>query len=151
MADAALMVRPLALADIAAWKRMRCALWPDLSEPETNNDCEDLLAHPERFAVFVSEDNGTATGFLEASLRLYVDGCTTSPVGYVEGWFVDPQFRGVGIGRALVEAAEEWARSKGCTEMGSDALLENVNSQRAHLRLGYAEVERLVIFRKSLE
>ncbi len=130
---------------------MRCALWPDLTEPDTNNDCEDILAHPERFAVFISEENGNATGFLEASLRLYVDGCSTSPVGYIEGWYVDPQFRGAGVGRALVEAAEGWARSRGCTEMGSDAVLENVDSQQAHRRLGYTEVERIVIFRKSLE
>jgi aminoglycoside 6'-N-acetyltransferase I len=145
-----LIVRPLVRADIGAWKGMRCALWPDLSEPETNNDCEDILAHPERFAVFISEESGKVTGFLEASLRLYVDGCATSPVGYIEGWYVDPQFRGAGVGRALVEAAEEWARSKGCTEMGSDTVLENVDSQRAHLRLGYSEVERIAIFRKSL-
>lgn len=146
-----MIVRPLAQADIAAWKRMRCALWPDLTEPETNSDCEDLLSHPERFAIFISEESGAATGFLETSLRLYAEGCTTSPVGYIEGWYVDPQFRGAGVGRALVKAAEEWARLRGCTEMGSDTLIGNVDSQRAHLRLGYAEVERLVMFRKSLE
>jgi aminoglycoside 6'-N-acetyltransferase I len=146
-----LIIRPLALDDVAAWKRMRWKLWPDLSESETNSDCEDIVSHPERFAVFISEESGIVTGFLDASLRLYADGCSTSPVGYIEGWYVDPQFRGAGVGRALVQAAEEWARSKGCTEMGSDALLGNVDSQRAHLRLGYAEVERLVIFRKSLE
>jgi len=130
---------------------MRCSLWPDLSASENDKDCEDILSHPERFIAFVSEQSGIVTGFLDASLRLYADGCSTSPVGYIEGWYVDPQFRGAGVGRALVEAAEEWARSKGCTEMGSDALLENVDSQRAHRRLGYTEAERLVIFCKSLK
>jgi aminoglycoside 6'-N-acetyltransferase I len=129
---------------------MRCALWPDLSESETNSDCEDILSHPDRFAVFISGESGAVTGFLDASLRLYADGCSTSPVGYIEGWYVEPQFRGAGVGRALVKAAEGWARSKGCTEMASDAILGNLDSQRAHLRLGYTEVERLVIFRKSL-
>lgn len=130
---------------------MRCALWPGLPESETNNDCDDILSHPERCAVFLSEESGTPTGFVEASLRLYADGCSTSPVGYVEGWYVDPKVRRRGVGRALLSAAEQWARTKGCTEMGSDTGLENVGSQRAHVRVGYAEVERLVIFRKSLE
>lgn len=129
---------------------MRCALWPDLSASENDKDCEDILSHLERFTAFVSEESGQITGFLDASLRLYADGCSTSPVGYIEGWYVDPQSRGAGVGRALVKAAEEWARSKGCTEMGSDALIGNLDSQRAHLRLGYTEVERLVVLRKSL-
>jgi len=56
----------------------------------------------------------------------------------------------VGVGRRLVSAAEEWARARGCTEMGSDSILENVDGQNAHARLGYLEVERQVCFRKSL-
>jgi hypothetical protein len=34
--------------------------------------------------------------------------------------------------------------------MGSDALLDNDASHAAHGRCGYQEVERLVMFRKSL-
>jgi len=71
-------------------------------------------------------------------------------VGYLEGWYVSPEHRRAGIGRKLVQAAEDWARSKGCTEMASDAELHNTQSQQAHRRLGYEEVERIVCFRKSL-
>jgi aminoglycoside 6'-N-acetyltransferase I len=87
---------------------------------------------------------------IEASLRKFADGCSTTPVGYIEGWYVAPQHRRSGIGRCLVEAAEQWARSQGCTEMASDSLLDNFDSQRAHARLGYQEVERAVRFRKDL-
>ena len=49
-----------------------------------------------------------------------------------------------------VKAAEDWARSQGLKEMGSDTWLENERSIRAHLALGYSEVERLIHFAKTL-
>ena len=42
----------------------------------------------------------------EASVRPLADGCTTQPVGYIKGWFVDSDVRRQGVGRKLVEAAE---------------------------------------------
>ena len=143
-------VRPVGRADIPAWRSFRRALWPEITEAENERECEWLLGDPARFAIFVSESEGTVNGFLEASLRQYAEGCETSPVGCIEGWYVDPPARRKGVGRALVIAAENWARSKGCTEMASQALLENVDGQRAHAGLGYAEVERQVCFRKGL-
>jgi aminoglycoside 6'-N-acetyltransferase I len=71
-------------------------------------------------------------------------------VGYIEGWYVDPDLRQTGWGRALVEAAEAWARSCGYAEIASDCLLENEVSLKAHTALGYEEIERLIHFRKSL-
>ena len=53
-------------------------------------------------------------------------------------------------GRRLIEAAEQWAQSRGCTEMGSDAEIANTLSHRAHAALGYEEVERVVSFAKRL-
>lgn len=83
-------------------------------------------------------------------MRDYAEGCGSRPVGYLEGWYVIPEARRRGIGRALVEAAEAWARARGCTEMASDTELANRLSQMAHSRLGYEETERLVHYRKSL-
>ncbi len=129
---------------------MRAALWPD--EPTAATDA-DMRAWRDRAdtRVFVAERaDRSLCGFVEVGTRPYAEGCETSPVGFIEGWYVDPDVRRHGYGRALIEAAEEWARSAGYTEMGSDALLDNLVSHRAHERLGYTEVERLVAFRKSL-
>jgi aminoglycoside 6'-N-acetyltransferase I len=73
-----------------------------------------------------------------------------SPVGYLEGWYVIPCHREKGVGAALVETAERWARSRGCIEMASNATLENIVSLQAHGRLGYREVEKLICFLKQL-
>jgi GNAT superfamily N-acetyltransferase len=67
---------------------------------------------------------------------------------YIEGIYVRPECRRQGIGRALVAAAEEWAISRGCSEMASDCLLENSESEFFHRELGYSVVERH--FRRAL-
>lgn len=102
--------------------------------------------------VFVADrPGGGLCGFLEAALRSRADGCESTPVGYIEGWYVDEDVRKQGIGRALVEAAEAWARSRGCRQMASDAELWNTISHASHGALGYEETGRLVLFKKDLE
>ena len=89
--------------------------------------------------------------FLEASIRPFVEDCETDHVGYLEGWFVESDYRQMGIGRKLVTAAENWARSSGCTEMASDSEIGNDLSLKAHQSLGYEETSRLVHLRKDLD
>ena len=101
--------------------------------------------------IFVAEASERPIGFLEVDLRSHVDGCNPAkPVGYLEGWYVAEEYRRQGIGKKLVVAAEEWARGHGCVEIGSDALIDNVTSQRAHAALGYEVVDRCVNYRKTL-
>jgi GNAT superfamily N-acetyltransferase len=138
---------------------MRSALWPDDGENEHAEEVAAFFA-TETFRwseplllwkVFVAErpDEGLC-GFVETSIRPHVDGCSTRPVGYVEGWYVDPDVRRQGIGRKLVEAAERWAVIQGCKEMASDAHLWNTVSHESHKALGFEEGNRLVHFRKAL-
>lgn len=87
---------------------------------------------------------------IEVSLRNVVDGCPTSPVGYVEGIYIDPEHRGSGLARQLLEQAEDWCRSKGCTEIATDAELDNQDAQRFHERMGFEETYRIVEYRKKL-
>ena len=111
----------------------------------------DILDHGDSQLVLVADSgNGGLIGFLEASIRPFVEDCETDHVGYLEGWYVEPEFRKMGIGRELVRQAEAWAREKGCTEMASDAEIGNEGSLAAHLNLGYSETSRLVHLRKDL-
>lgn len=101
-------------------------------------------------AVFVSESTpGQLAGFVELFVRNYAEGCSGA-TPYVEGWYVDPALRGCGLGRALMGAAEAWARGEGFVELASDTPLQNTGSQEAHQALGFQEVERIVHFRKPL-
>jgi len=143
-------IRRAIAEDKPEWIRMRQGLWPDAPLDYLSFDQDKLLANPDS-AIFVAcNPEGRLVAFLEAGLRSHGEGCETSPVGYIEAWYVDPHVRGQKLGRDLVNAAEAWAREKGCTEMASDTWLENEASIQAHLRMGYYEVERLVHFVKRL-
>jgi GNAT superfamily N-acetyltransferase len=145
--------------DRAEWTRMRAALWPE-SSAETHTEeiaafltgnLTGWLAGLHAVAVFVAvRPVGGLCGFLEASVRLMADGCATQPVGYIEGWYVDPDVRQKGVGGALVEAAEAWASLQGCREMASDARASNSISITAHRCLGFSEEAPSVRFRKWL-
>lgn len=143
-------VRPLREDDLEEWFRLRRMLWDELTEEEHRDEMFDIYEHTDSQLVLVAESEGRLVGFLEASIRPFVEDCITDHVGYLEGWFVEPTFRRYGIGGDLVRGAERWARKKGCTEMASDAEVGNDLSLAAHLKLGYAETSRLVHLRKDL-
>lgn len=130
---------------------MRRALWPDIAGEGESADAAAWLARPHAAVIVAARPDGEGlAGFTELDLRPYVDGCTTSPVAYLEGWWVDADVRGTGVGAALVRASEVWARAQGCREFASDALLDNSTAHAAHRAVGFTEVERLVIFRRAL-
>ncbi len=143
-------VRRMTENDKEDWFLMRKALWPDAPDDILRGE-QDGMLNNENEAVFLAHMDGNIAGMLEARLRDYAEGCETSPVGYIEGWFVYDYFRGKGVAGALVAAAEDWARAKGCSEMASDTWLDNHQSIRAHAKLGYEEVERAVHFAKKLK
>ena len=101
--------------------------------------------------VFVWErDGGELGGFVSFSIRPWADGCDSTPVPYIEGWWVAPDLRQAGVGRALVMAVEAWSRDHGYVELGSDVELDNAVSLRAHAAMGFEPTLRLQFFRKRL-
>jgi aminoglycoside 6'-N-acetyltransferase I len=133
-------VRPARAADRNCVLAMMARLWPGESA---------LEFEPETLFVWEGED-GLLGGFAEVSIRPYVDGCETGPCPHVEAWWVEPPLRRSGIGRALIAAIEHWARGQGYAELGSDALLDNRLSHRAHEAIGFAKTEQVQYFRKRL-
>ena len=143
-------VRPLRETDLDDWFRLRKMLWDGTEDDDHKSEMIDILDHHDTQLVLVADAGGRLVGFLEASIRPFVEDCDTDHVGYLEGWFVEPAFRKQSVGRQLVAVAEAWAQEKGCTEMASDAELGNDRSLAAHLSLGYQETSRLVHLRKDL-
>ena len=139
-------IREYRPADRRAYQALREKLWPDC----TDADNDSWFARNDATTFLAERPDGSLCGFVEVGSRAYADGCDSSPLGYIEGWWVDADVRRQGVGRALIAAAERWSRSKGYTEMASDALIDNDVSHASHKALGYEEVERLVVFRKSL-
>jgi len=147
-------IRPVQETDATEWLRMRVALWPDNPEKEAAEIAEFLSTTPhtklaELHQAFVcARSDGRLCGLVEVSIHTSAPGCETDRIGYVEAWYVDPDARQQGVGRALVEQAEAWARAEGCTEMASDTDPAYPLSPAAHAALGYEVVEWC--FRKEL-
>ena len=129
---------------------MRAALWPDEDPDELYSDLAELLADPTQVAFVAERGEGRLCGFAEASVRRYANSNDESPCAFLEGWWVDEDVRRSGVGRVLLAAVEDWARARGFTELGSDALLDNTLSHQVHRALGFEERERVVYFRKWL-
>ena len=110
------------------------------------------VASPQRYANFIAySPSREAIGLAEVSVRSdYVNGTQSSPVAFLEGLYVVPQSRRKGVARALVAVAGEWGRRAGCSELASDAVLENSLSHVVHRALGFEETERVVYFRRKL-
>jgi aminoglycoside 3-N-acetyltransferase len=144
-------IRPLRESDRADWIRLRRELWPHHDACELETEADALANHSETTPVFVAQrPNGELCGMIEVAIRDHAVGCTTDCVGYLEAWYVEPDWRRRGIGRRLVEQAEEWARSHGCTEMASDTTPRYPLSSAAHEALGFRVAKRKTHFRKPL-
>src|SRR2546430_3657976 len=148
-----MIVRLVTPSDAPAWLGLRPALWAFPPESEHAAEIAECLEGHARepLAVLVAADGADQLmGFVELSIRAYAEGCHTDRVAYLEGWYVVPDARNEGVGRALIAAAEAWGRSQGCVEFASDAELANEASVAAHKALGFVEVGRVRCFRKDL-
>ena len=128
-------IRIATLLDIADWAELRAQLWKDYSYEQHVHELKVMLARPsgEFIAFFDIVDGDNIRAFAEAALRRdYVNGCETSPVAFLEGIFVKPEYRAAGIGRNLLRSVQSWAQEQGCSELASDADLDNLTSHAFH-------------------
>ena len=133
------------------WLALRVLLWPD-DDAGSPADGLRILDNKDAVTFLARDSAGHAIGFAEATLRRdYVNGCATSPVGFLEGLYVREEWRRHGVARALCAAAENWVKERGVRELASDTWLDSVQSQQMHQALGFSETERVVYFRKSLD
>jgi len=147
-----MLIRPLKPHDQSEWLRLRRVLWPACSEAMHLCEMKEYANSAGARAVFVMvREDGRLGGFAEVSLRDRVDGSMSARVAYLEGWYVESDLRGKGLGRKLVEAAERWATARGLTEIASDAELGNTAGLEAHEALGFRETFRLAHFLKRLK
>ncbi len=136
--------------DISPVSKLAILLYDEHTFDEIYAECVELLKS-ENDAFFVAYDGNLEVGFSQASIRHdYVEGTHSSPVGYLEGIYVLPEYRLNGIANGLVAQAQSWAQSRGCREFASDTQLHNESSITFHKAIGFEEAERIVCFVKKL-
>lgn len=121
------------------WKRLRQAVFTGF-DPEFHDEEMQWLLESDQAECFLAWSNDNEPiGLLEMSLHNFVDGCIGSPVGYIEGIYLEPDHRGTGLGRRLIDFAAEWAKSKGCRHLATDAEIDNIEAQAFYRKIGFSE------------
>lgn len=125
-------------------------MWEDNVTEELAEELKEVIGSDEG-VIFVAKENEQIVGFAQCQLRHdYVEGTESSPVGYLEGIFVEKEFRKQGLAKELLKSCENWAMEQGCQEFASDCELENSESLKFHMSVGFEEANRVICFTKRL-
>lgn len=125
-------------------------MWKKHTVEELIKEFEYIISLKES-AIFLLFINNNPAGFAQCQLRHdYVEGTNSSPVGYLEGIFIEKEFRHKGYAKDLLNECEKWAKDMGCSEFASDCELDNMASLAFHLSMGFAEANRIICFTKKL-
>lgn len=144
------MIKRAKIEDAKLLAGLAIQMWSNHSLEDLTEEFHQLVTNDEA-ACFIKYVDGKPIGFSQCQLRRdYVEGTESSPVGYLEGIFVSDGYRKRGYASELLSECEKWARAKGCTEFASDCELDNFDSFRFHMALGFEEANRIICFRKDI-
>lgn len=144
------MIKKAGIKDLEKIANLAVLMWKNHTIQELADEFSKIIAQ-ENAQFFLKHDMDMPIGFAQCQLRYdYVEGTHTSPVGYLEGIFVKEEYRHKGYAKELLSECEKWAKEKGCTEFASDCELENVNSLKFHMAMGFREANRIICFTKEL-
>ena len=129
---------------------MAVQMWDRHAVDELEKEFVETL-NDKRFVFFIKYMNDLPVGFAQCGLRTdYVEGTESSPVGYLEGIFVKEEYRKNGYAKELLFACEIWAKEIGCSEFASDCEIDNIDSFKFHMAMGFDEANRIICFKKRL-
>lgn len=145
-----LFISPLQPSNIQVVASLAVQLWPDTSLDEMLGHYQEVLELGEG-TCFLAYKEGQPIGFIELSIRNdYVEGADELPVAYIEGLYIDSDYRQKGLGQMLITRAEQWAVQQGFRQLCSDVEMENQLSILFHEKAGFTEAARIVCFVKNL-
>lgn len=142
------MIKEALIEDSRIVTELAMLLWQENKIEDLEKELKDYI---EKGVIYIYFDENRAAGFAQCSLRQdYVEGTKSSPVGYLEGIFVKEEYRKRGIAKRLLSRCEDWAQRQGCSEFASDCELDNIQSLKFHLKLGFQEANRIICFKKNI-
>jgi len=98
-------------------------------------------------AVFVAVDGDRIVGWIHGAERELLE---VGRLCEILGLVVDQSARRVGAGRALVDAVEQWAASRGVSQVAVRSNIVRLESHPFYERLGYTRVKTQHSYRKAL-
>lgn len=139
-------VRPATTADLERLVILAEQLGYPTDKPELERRLAQL-EHLENRAVLVAVADDLVVGFIDLDHRTLM---ISNMVAEICGLVVDEHARGSGHGKALLSAAEEWARSKGCSKITLKSNIIRKDAHRFYEREGYEVFKTQYAFRKTL-
>lgn len=144
------MIKRASLVDVETLSKLANFLWKDSTIDKLSRDFSELLINKDSL-VLLKLINNDVIGFAQCQLRYdYVEGTTSSPVGYLEGIYINEKYRKHGFAKELLFECEKWAKSKNCTEFASDCEIDNIESFLFHKAIHFTEANRIICFTKKL-
>lgn len=144
------MIKKAEIMDSSTLAHMAVKMWQDSSVSQLQEEFKEIIGN-DNAVVFIKLVDEKTVGFSQCQLRFdYVEGTQTSPVGYLEGIFILEEYRHKGYAKELLNACEKWVKDKNCSEFASDCELDNYNSYKFHMSVGFTEANRIICFKKEL-
>ncbi|MDO4317126.1 MAG: GNAT family N-acetyltransferase [Lachnospiraceae bacterium] len=144
------MIRQATKKDAPHIAKLAIQMWDSAALSELETEIAETIGC-ENAVYFIKYAEDKPIGFAQCQLRYdYVEGTETSPVGYLEGIFIQEEFRHRGFAKELLQECEKWAKKKNCSKFASDCELNNTESLRFHLAMGFEEANRVICFRKGI-
>lgn len=144
------MIQKAEIKDINLLASLASLMWNNHTFNELIEEFSKIMSS-KKAQFFIKYENDIPAGFAQCQLRYdYVEGSETSPVGYLEGIFVKPEYRGKGYAKELLTECELWAKDNGCCEFASDCEINNKNSFQFHKAMNFTEANRIICFIKKL-
>lgn len=144
------MVRKAETQDIKILAGLAVLMWNNSTVDELTLEFSRLISG-ENAIFFLKFEQDVPIGFAQCQLRRdYVEGTASSPVGYLEGIFIQEGYRNRGYAKELLAQCESWAKARGCLEFASDCEIDNESSYLFHRAMNFTEANRIICFTKPL-
>jgi len=102
---------------------------------------------PGQSAVLVATSGDNIVGFVHIAIKVNIQ---VEPSADVRGLIVDERERGSGVGRALMQAAEDWAIQHRCANVYVSTNVLRLGARSFYRQLGYEPVKESLVFSKRL-
>ncbi len=141
-------VRTATLRDVPAIRGLLGQLGYDVGEEALAERVSRLMGNDGHLLLVATGDRDKPVGLLHAFRR---DAIEKPPQVTVQSLVVDASARRLGLARALMEAAEDWAATMGVAELGLSTRIDRAQAHAFYESIGYARVSTAHQYAKAQE